>query len=66
MTERTTSNGLLLDSSLGFRKVTALRCLELKYVAADISKLVIRPAAATASLAEFIGYFTSELMPLQT
>ncbi len=42
------------------------RRLIAEYVAAGISKFVIRPAAATASLDEFIGYFTRELMPLQT
>jgi probable F420-dependent oxidoreductase len=37
-----------------------------RYVAAGISKFVIRPAAATQDQAEFLGHFVRELMPLQT
>ncbi len=37
-----------------------------EYVAAGLSKFVIRPAAAATSLDEFIGHFTNDLMPLQT
>jgi probable F420-dependent oxidoreductase len=37
-----------------------------QYVSAGISKFVIRPAAPPASLDDFLGDFTRELMPLQT
>ncbi len=37
-----------------------------QYVAAGISKFVIRPAAPPASLDDFLHDFTRELMPLQT
>jgi probable F420-dependent oxidoreductase len=37
-----------------------------KYVAAGLSKFVIRPAAAAAPFDEFIEHFANELMPLQT
>ena len=37
-----------------------------QYVAAGISKFVVRPAAAPPSLGEFLRDFTRELMPLQT
>jgi probable F420-dependent oxidoreductase len=36
-----------------------------QYIAAGISKFVVRPAAPPASLDEFLDTFTSELMPLQ-
>jgi probable F420-dependent oxidoreductase len=36
------------------------------YVAAGISKFVIRPAAPPAGHGEFLGHFVRELMPLQT
>jgi probable F420-dependent oxidoreductase len=36
-----------------------------RYVAAGISKFVVRPAAPGASLDEFLGPFARELMPLQ-
>jgi len=37
-----------------------------QYVAAGISKFVVRPAASPPSLGEFLSDFTRELMPLQT
>ena len=37
-----------------------------QYVAAGISKLVVRPAAPPASLEDFLNDFARELMPLQT
>jgi probable F420-dependent oxidoreductase len=37
-----------------------------QYVLAGISKFVVRPAAPPASLDDFLGDFTRELMPLQT
>jgi len=43
----------------------ARRTIE-QYVAAGISKFVVRPAAPPVSLDEFLGDFTRELMPLQT
>jgi probable F420-dependent oxidoreductase len=43
----------------------ARRAIE-QYVAAGISKFVIRPAAAPVSLDNFLSDFTRELMPLQT
>jgi probable F420-dependent oxidoreductase len=36
-----------------------------QYIAAGLSKFVVRPAAAPASLDEFLDTFTRELMPLQ-
>jgi probable F420-dependent oxidoreductase len=36
-----------------------------QYIAAGVSKFVVRPAAPPASLDEFLGAFTHELMPLQ-
>jgi hypothetical protein len=36
-----------------------------QFVAAGISKFVVRPAAPPASLDDFIDAFTRELMPLQ-
>ena len=43
----------------------ARRMIE-EYVAAGLTKFVIRPAAATASWAGFLESFTAEMMPLQT
>jgi hypothetical protein len=43
----------------------AKRAIE-QYVAAGISKFVIRPAAQPASLDDFLNDFARELMPLQT
>jgi hypothetical protein len=37
-----------------------------EYVAAGLSKFVIRPAAATPLAGEFLDHFVSELMPMQT
>ena len=42
----------------------ARRMIE-RYIAAGITKFVVRPAAPSASLDEFLGAFTRELMPLQ-
>jgi probable F420-dependent oxidoreductase len=44
---------------------SAGRAIE-QYVLAGISKFVVRPAAPPASLDDFLGDFTRELMPLQT
>jgi probable F420-dependent oxidoreductase len=43
----------------------AARLMIEQYIAAGISKFVIRPAAPPASLDEFLDTFTRELMPLQ-
>ncbi len=43
----------------------ARRMIE-EYVAAGLTKFVIRPAAAVASLADFLEPFAAEMMPLQT
>ncbi len=43
----------------------ARRMIE-EYVAAGLTKFVIRPAAAGGSLADFLGPFAAEMMPLQT
>ena len=43
----------------------ARRAIE-QYIMAGISKFVIRPAAPPASLDDFLGDFTRQLMPLQT
>jgi probable F420-dependent oxidoreductase len=43
----------------------ARRAIE-QYIAGGISKFVIRPAAAPASIDNFLSDFTRELMPLQT
>jgi probable F420-dependent oxidoreductase len=43
----------------------ARRMIE-EYVAAGLSKFVIRPAVAQQTAGEFIGQFASELLPLQT
>ena len=37
-----------------------------RYVAAGLSKFVVRPAAPPPSLGEFLSDFNRELMPLQT
>jgi probable F420-dependent oxidoreductase len=42
----------------------ARRMIE-RYIAAGITKFVVRPAAPSASLDEFLGAFARELMPLQ-
>jgi hypothetical protein len=36
------------------------------YVAEGLSKFVVRPAVAPASLGDFVDGFARELMPLQT
>jgi probable F420-dependent oxidoreductase len=43
----------------------AARLMIEQYIAAGLSKFVIRPAAPPASLDEFLDTFTRELMPLQ-
>jgi alkanesulfonate monooxygenase SsuD/methylene tetrahydromethanopterin reductase-like flavin-dependent oxidoreductase (luciferase family) len=43
----------------------ARRMIE-QYIAAGISKFVVRPAAPPASLDDFLSGFARELMPLQT
>jgi probable F420-dependent oxidoreductase len=45
---------------------SAARQMIEQYVAAGISKFVVRPAAQPASLDDFLNDFTRELMPLQT
>jgi len=37
-----------------------------EYVAAGLTKFVIRPAAAVTAFGDFLERFAAELMPLQT
>jgi len=53
-------------SSLAAASWPAARAMVGEYVAAGLSKFVIRPAGMPAALGRFIDDFAAELMPLQT
>ena len=63
---RSASGGRMLTRPRSWPRTGARRALIEAYVAAGISKFVIRPAATPAPLGPFIEDFAREMLPLQT